>query len=58
MQNIDGDGDESFKCFLVGYLHYADHQPAKITKYDKNFGKKTWFYRHKISSQNLIHLLN
>ena len=36
IQNIDN--NECFKCWLVRYLHPADHHLAKIKKSDRLFG--------------------
>ena len=41
IQNIDD--NECFKWCLVRYLNPADHQPARITKADKDFAKKLDF---------------
>ena len=38
IQNIDD--NECFKWCLVRYLNPADHHPARITKFDKDFAKK------------------
>ena len=46
IQNIDDNW--CFKWCLVRYLHPADRHPARITKSDKDFFRKTWFYRNKI----------
>ena len=35
------------KLFL-GYLHPAEDNLRKITKADKDFAKKTWFWRYKV----------
>ena len=35
------------KLFLV-YLHPAEDNLRKITKADKDFAKKTWFWRYKV----------
>ena len=41
IQNIDD--NECFKQCLVRYLNPADHNPARITKADKDFAKKLDF---------------
>ena len=42
--NIQNNSDtECFKWCLVKYLHPADHDPARITKADKDFGKELDF---------------
>ena len=41
IQNIDD--NDWFKCCVVRYLHIADHQPARITKADKDFARKLDF---------------
>ena len=41
IQNIDD--NECFKWCLVRYLNPANHHPARITKFDKDFAKKLDF---------------
>ena len=41
IQNIDD--NECFKLSLGRYLNPANHQPARITKADKDFAKKLDF---------------
>ena len=41
IQNIDD--EEFFKCWLVRYLHSADHHPARITKADQSFARKLYY---------------
>ena len=38
MQNSDG--NECFKWSIVRYLNPTDHNPRRITKAEKDFGKK------------------
>ena len=49
IQNIDD--NTYFKSCLVRYLHPADHNPARITKADKDFAKKCDFINIKFSSK-------
>ena len=41
IQNTDD--EEFFKCWLVRYLHSADHHPARITKADQSFARKLYY---------------
>ena len=41
IQNIND--NEYFKWCLVRYLHFVDHNPARIRKIDKDFAKEKDF---------------
>ena len=33
------DDNECFKCYLVRYLHTADHHPGRVKKVDRDFAR-------------------